>query len=140
VCFFVLCNRTGSTGSRAHHVTNWGGGLLKKESLSLRFPGEPQKHIGNSARFPPLDTQYDGIPRNFYSRSAISRSAAHLEGPGEARTILLLHIISVRPSKQPLMVRTFLKVYMELGSYFLFLQEQIKDIIIITDETPLLLW
>jgi hypothetical protein len=27
-------------------------------------------------------------------------------------------IISVRPSKQPLMVRTFLKVYMELGSYF----------------------
>jgi hypothetical protein len=51
-------------------------------------------------------------------------------GPGEARTILLLHIISVRPSKQPLMVRTFLKVYMELGSYFLFLQEQIKGIII----------
>ena len=28
------------------------------------------------------------------------------------------------------MVSTFLKVYMELGSYFLFLQEQIKDIII----------
>ena len=27
-------------------------------------------------------------------------------------------------------VSTFLKVYMELGSYFLFLQEQIKDIII----------
>jgi len=27
------------------------------------------------------------------------------------------------------MVRIFLKVYMELGSYFLFLQEQIKDII-----------
>ena len=50
-------------------------------------------------------------------------------GPGEARTILLLHIISVRPSKQPLMVRTFLKVYLELGSYFLFLQEQITDII-----------
>jgi hypothetical protein len=44
-----------------------------------------------------------------------------------ARTILLLHIISVRPSKQLLMVRTFLKVYMELGSYFWFLQEQIKD-------------
>ena len=33
-------------------------------------------------------------------------------------------------SKQPLMVRTFLKVYMELSSYFLFLQEKIKDIII----------
>jgi hypothetical protein len=44
----------------------------------------------------------------------------------------LLHIISVRPYKQPLMVCNFLKVYMELGSYFLFLQEQIKDIIIIT--------
>ena len=52
-------------------------------------------------------------------------------GPGEARTILLFHIISVRPPKQPLMERTFLKVYMELCSYFLFLQEQIKDIIII---------
>jgi hypothetical protein len=38
--------------------------------------------------------------------------------------------ISVKPSKQPLMVRTVLKVYMELISYFLFLQEQIKDIII----------
>jgi len=52
--------------------------------------------------------------------------------PGEARTILLLRIISARPSKQPLMVRTFLEVYMELSSYFLFLQEQIKDIIIIS--------
>ena len=51
-------------------------------------------------------------------------------GPGAARTILLFHIISARPSKQPLMVRTFLKGYVELGSYFLFLQEQIKDIII----------
>ena len=51
-------------------------------------------------------------------------------GPGAARTILLFHIISARPSKQPRMVRTFLKVYMELGSYVLFLQEQIKDIII----------
>jgi GTPase involved in cell partitioning and DNA repair len=47
-----------------------------------------------------------------------------------ARTILLFHIISARPSKQPRMVRTFLKVYMELDSYCLFLQEQIKDIII----------
>jgi hypothetical protein len=36
------------------------------------------------------------------------------------------------------MVRTFLKVYMELGSYFLFLQEQTKDIIIIHKSLPLL--
>jgi len=35
-------------------------------------------------------------------------------GPGEAKTILLFHIINDRPSKQPLTVRTFLKVYMEL--------------------------
>jgi hypothetical protein len=34
------------------------------------------------------------------------------------------------------MVRTFLKVYMELCSYFLFLQEQIKDIIIIYLTSP----
>ena len=40
--------------------------------------------------------------------------------------------MSARPSKQPRMVRTFLKVYMERGSYFLFLQEQVKDIIIMT--------
>jgi len=31
-------------------------------------------------------------------------------GPGAARTILLFHIISARPSEQPRMVRTFLKV------------------------------
>ena len=41
---------------------------------------------------------------------------------GSARTILLRlsHIISARPSesKQPLMVRTSLKVYMELVFYF----------------------
>ena len=60
-------------------------------------------------------------------------------GPAEARTILLFHIISARPSKQPLMVRTFLKVYVELGSYFLFLQEHIKDIIIITSSSSRLL-
>ena len=50
-------------------------------------------------------------------------------GPGAARTILLFHIISARPSKQPLMVRTFRKVY---GARLLclFLQEQKKDIII----------
>jgi hypothetical protein len=35
------------------------------------------------------------------------------------------------------MVRTFLKVYMELGFYFLFLQEQIKDIIILGADHPL---
>ena len=52
-------------------------------------------------------------------------------GPGAARENLLFQIISASPSKQPLMVRTFLKVYIELGSYFLFLQEQIEDIIII---------
>ena len=50
-----------------------------------------------------------------------------------ARTILPFHIISVWPSKQPLMVRTFLKVYMELGSYFFFLQEQTKEIIIMSN-------
>jgi hypothetical protein len=43
-----------------------------------------------------------------------------MSGPGEVRTILLFHIISARPSKQPLMVSTFLKVYMELGSYCCF--------------------
>ena len=32
-------------------------------------------------------------------------------GPGAARTILLFHIISARPSKQLRMVRTFLKVH-----------------------------
>ena len=47
-------------------------------------------------------------------------------GTGEARTILLLHIISVRTSKQPLMVRTLLKVYMELGSYFCFCKNKYK--------------
>ncbi len=52
-------------------------------------------------------------------------------GPGEPRTLLLPHITIDGRSKQPLVVRAFLKVYMELCSYFLFLQEKIKDMIII---------
>jgi len=48
-------------------------------------------------------------------------------GPGEARTILLLHIISACPSKQPLMVRTFLKAYIELGSYFVSVRTTYDD-------------
>ena len=70
------------------------------------------------------------------SHSGVELAGGVRSGPGEARTILLLHIISVRPSKQPLMVRTFLKVYMELGSSFLFLQELIKDIIITSTPKP----
>ena len=62
--------------------------------------------------------------------SSSAAAAAAWRGPGETSTILVLRIIGARPSKQPLIVRTFLKVYMELGSYFLFLQDQIKDIII----------
>ena len=46
----------------------------------------------------------------------VSGACVTRSGPGVARTILLFHIISARPSKQPLRVRTFLKVYMELGS------------------------
>ena len=42
-------------------------------------------------------------------------SSLHRSGPGAARTILLFHIVSARPAKQPLMVRTFLKVY--TGTY-----------------------
>jgi hypothetical protein len=57
------------------------------------------------------------------SRAPSPPAATAAAWRGEARTILLLHVIRVRPSTQPFMVRTFLKVYMELGSYFLFLQE-----------------
>ena len=39
-------------------------------------------------------------------------------GPGEARTILLLHFISVRPSKH--MVRTFLEVYIHRARLLFF--------------------
>jgi hypothetical protein len=48
-------------------------------------------------------------------------------------TILFFHIISARPSKQPRMVGSTLGIY-SFG-LFLFLQEQIKDIIIIRDQT-----
>ena len=44
--------------------------------------------------------------------------AGHNGGPRAARTILLFQIMSARPSKQPPMVRTFLKVY---GARLLFL-------------------
>jgi hypothetical protein len=50
-------------------------------------------------------------------------------GPGEARTILLLHVISARPFKQRLMVPS--SRYIWSSAPILFLQEQIKDIIII---------
>ena len=50
--------------------------------------------------------------------------------PALRAEVALCRVPGQGPSKQPLMVRTFLKVYMELSSYFLFLQEQIKDIII----------
>ncbi len=46
------------------------------------------------------------------------RNAAALAAASPTLLMLLFHIISARPSKQPRMVRTFLKVYMELGSYF----------------------
>jgi hypothetical protein len=47
-------------------------------------------------------------------------------GPEAARTILLSHVISARPSKQPLMVIASLKVYVELGSYFCFCKNKQK--------------
>ena len=81
-------------------------------------------------RVPIAGWSYGGV-RTGKGSSGGRKKGGVPSGTGESRTILLLHIISVRTSKQPLMVRTLLKVYMELGSYFLFLQEQIKDIIII---------
>jgi len=48
-----------------------------------------------------------------------------------AASPFLMRLFTERARRHSLEVRTFLKVYMELGSYFLFLQEQIKDIIII---------
>ncbi len=46
---------------------------------------------------------------------------------GYTRTILL-HIIRVRPSKQPLMVRTFLKVYMEPVCVFYYCRTYYKAV------------
>jgi hypothetical protein len=40
-------------------------------------------------------------------------------GPGAAGTILHLYIVSARPSKQPLMVRTFLKAHTRLRLAYL---------------------
>jgi hypothetical protein len=59
-----------------------------------------------------------------------NRAPPCVKAPGSSR-------VPPRPgwAPDPLMV-TFLKVYMELGSYFLFLQEQIKDIIIIMGSDP----
>jgi hypothetical protein len=78
--------------------------------------------------YPRYGERYD-IGDNQYSSNNLSYCPINrfLESISNPRLVL-------GPLKQPLMVRTFLKVYMELGSYFLFLQEQIKDIIIILNE------
>jgi hypothetical protein len=47
-------------------------------------------------------------------------------GPGAARSILLFHTSSARPSKQPRMVGSTIGVYF---GQILFLQEQIKNFI-----------
>jgi hypothetical protein len=74
-------------------------------------------------------SQHASMPSRFMSINECGLAPVHphvregggvRSGPGEARTILLLHIISVRPSKQPLMVRTFLKVYNIHGARLLF--------------------
>jgi len=55
-CVFLIFTTRVDPNKRNEHrlrsIYNWCP--LKNESLSLRFPGEPQKHIRNSARFPPL--------------------------------------------------------------------------------------
>ena len=53
-CVFLIFMTRVDPNKRNKHrlrsIYNWC--TLKKESLRLRFPGEPQKHIGNSALSP----------------------------------------------------------------------------------------
>ena len=72
-------------------------------------------HAGGSGtgRLPPTAAPSQQL---LHVRGAPAEGGGVRSGPGAARTILLFHIISARPSKQPLRVRTLLKVYMELGS------------------------
>ena len=113
--------------------------------LPLLLSSPPQQAPFSARLLPCAAAQLQHQQRFWASSSALPRLPVFFRGetgggvrsgPGEARIILIFHIISVRPSQQPLMVRTVLKVYMELGSYFLFLQEQIKDIIIICSVAP----
>jgi hypothetical protein len=87
-------------GSPRVSIYNWCP--LKKESSSLRFPGEPQKHIGNSARFPPLsegseascpavggdgrakETWDMGTRGDLGQRSAIQDESSRADQPGRA--------------------------------------------------------
>jgi hypothetical protein len=68
----------------------------------------------------------DSLPADQCSRSAAGGPRAGVERGGGIPGGWILEVVDWQPD-----LRTFLKVYMELGSYFLFLQEQIKDIIII---------
>ncbi len=87
--------------------------VISKSSL---FPMETLRicSITGSAKFQDSKGVFGGESEGVGVRS----------GSGKARTILLLHIISVSPHKQSLMVCTFLKVYMDLCSYFLFLKNK----------------
>jgi hypothetical protein len=67
-------------------------------------------------RHPPM-TGRGALCGAYFAFSFASNRDTTVFGPDAARTILLFHIISVRPCKQSLMVRTFLKVY---GTWLLF--------------------
>jgi hypothetical protein len=56
----------------------------------------------------------DNVPVHQLNVEQVEEEGGVRSGPAAARTILLFHIISARPSKLPLMVRTFLKVHTRL--------------------------
>ena len=97
----------------------------------MREEDAGEREAGAHSTTPTYTVRMDGPAREpslsafWLQKPSVLRVCVREEDAGERKAI------SVRLSKHPLMVRTFLKVHMELGSYFLFLQEQIKDIIII---------
>jgi len=112
-------------------------GLNGGEETAVRVGGKKNRCLGRVSPSPLAYSLSLACSRSL-TRSlflSLSRSLS-LSRNTSVRSVWILGLFLRRtpgPStkKTRRVCRTFLKVYMELGSYFLFLQEQIKDIIII---------
>ena len=95
-----------------NHYQLLASGLDSKTAAALPDTAAFKRHVASHG-----DGDDDDDVFYLFLQKHPGRFAHCLPSPRRAVRLHIAHIISVSPSKQPLMVRTFLKVYMELGAY-----------------------